>query len=487
MNSNLNSSQYFEYFKKGISYNIFQVGVSLPISFVTATIFFANLTKQEYILFGLVQITVFFFVNFSTLELHHLIRKEVPKSNLEKGLILTIKLFKSSLIFFVITFIFFFIITRATSFYVDFSSYYLEFYIFIFLNSLVQLVVRFLSEYLNAVKVFDRLEKSYIKILTPYKILSLAFFYFLSTDLITALLVNFFLRCVQLIVVYSHVKKKRIIIPNLFSKIKMYSQFDLKRNIIFTSENFLYMNFPLMFISLIPILLNKTYGVNDVAIFTLVISIFNAVKPILHAVPTILNPKLVELTNRKLSLKELFKTTSNLLILVHCGGMLLIWITLNFNQFSESVLPNFSYLLFSDYIISIICMSLFYVLTKILQSICIAVDKSRLFFNASLGSVFPSVIFFYLFINYQFKINFIFAVLIIFYVSKYLILIYKLRKNEKFTFSILQIIPFSCIFALSLTTISYDSLALFIILFTTVLTVTLLYSYKFLKELGKTL
>ena len=50
-----------------------------------------------------------------------------------------------------------------------------------------------------------------------------------------------------------------------------------------------------MFFSIIPNYLSGKYYVDDVAVFTLVLTLFNAIKPVLYAVSTILNPTIINL------------------------------------------------------------------------------------------------------------------------------------------------------------------------------------------------
>ena len=67
-----------EYFKRGLKTNILQVGASLIIGFTTSIIYYSNLSGVDFVVYSVIQLTVYFFVNFSSLELNQYIRKFAP-------------------------------------------------------------------------------------------------------------------------------------------------------------------------------------------------------------------------------------------------------------------------------------------------------------------------------------------------------------------------------------------------------------------------
>ena len=53
-----------EYFKRGLKINILQVGASLIIGFTTSIIYYSNLSGIDFVVYSVIQLTVYFFVNF---------------------------------------------------------------------------------------------------------------------------------------------------------------------------------------------------------------------------------------------------------------------------------------------------------------------------------------------------------------------------------------------------------------------------------------
>ena len=74
MNRNLINA---EYFKRGISINILQVSTSLVLGFTSSIVYFSRLDGKEYVVIPLFNL-LFFFVNFSSLELNQYIQKYIP-------------------------------------------------------------------------------------------------------------------------------------------------------------------------------------------------------------------------------------------------------------------------------------------------------------------------------------------------------------------------------------------------------------------------
>ena len=52
-----------DYFKRGISLNILQVSSSLALGLATSIIYFSILSGKDFVIYTLIQLTVFFFVN----------------------------------------------------------------------------------------------------------------------------------------------------------------------------------------------------------------------------------------------------------------------------------------------------------------------------------------------------------------------------------------------------------------------------------------
>ena len=53
-----------DYFKRGMSINILQVGSSLILGFISSIVYFSKLSGKEYVIYSLIMLTVYFFVNF---------------------------------------------------------------------------------------------------------------------------------------------------------------------------------------------------------------------------------------------------------------------------------------------------------------------------------------------------------------------------------------------------------------------------------------
>ena len=67
-----------DYLKGGISVNFAQVAVSLTIGFFTTIAVFDKLSSTDFLIFSTIQITIFLFVNFSSLEYEQIIRTKIP-------------------------------------------------------------------------------------------------------------------------------------------------------------------------------------------------------------------------------------------------------------------------------------------------------------------------------------------------------------------------------------------------------------------------
>lgn len=471
MNKNLIN---VEYFKRGLQINILQVSSSLLVGFITSIVYFSNLTGKDFVIYSVIQLTVYFFVNFSSLELNQYIRKYIPIMDKRKSIIFLSLILKSVTKFFFFGIFIYFLIVTYSNLYINFDESKFLIFFYVFTLSLIQLFARMLPEYVSANKKFDIIEKKYLFFLTPYKILSLIIFYFFSSTLITALLINLFLRILQLFLVMTIFGDLKILVKALLSKQEKIEEFNFIENLKFTIKNFLYVNFPLMFFSVIPNYLSGKYHVDDVAVFTLVLTLFNAIKPILYAVSTILNPTIVNLKSigKSLELQTTIKTSINILILFHFLGILILWLSLNFTGFTNFFLRFFSYNLFSDFINSIVIVSLFFVLTLLQQSYFLASNYETKFFYSSIFATIASILFLIIYDYFNLKLNFILGAMVIFYCFKYFFSIIFISGDAGFPiWSPIALIIF---FPFSLFTFTYDSLATYIILLLLV-SITLLY------------
>ena len=326
-----------DYFKRGMSINILQVGSSLILGFISSIVYFSKLSGKEYVIYSLIMLTVYFFVNFSSLELNQYIRKYIPVMDETKSIIFLSKILKTVASFFFVGIFIYFFVVYFTDLYSNFEEYLYLIFISVLLLSLIQLFARMLPEYVSANKKFDLIEKRYLFFLTPYKLISILISYFLSSTLLTALIINLILRLLQFFLVIGLIPSSKNIFRYLFKKSQGLEEFNLKTNIQFTIKNFLYVNYPLLFLSLIPTFLSKNYNLDDVAVFTLVLTLFNSIKPVLYAIATILNPTIVNLKNIK-KIPELYLTINssiNIIVTLHLSAIAIVWLHLNYTGFTE--------------------------------------------------------------------------------------------------------------------------------------------------------
>ena len=341
-----------------------------------------------------------------------------------------------------------------------------------------------LPEYVSANKKFDLIEKKYLFFLTPYKIVSILIFYFLSSTLLTALIINLILRLLQFFLVIGLIPSSKNLFRYLFKKSQGLEEFNLKTNIQFTIKNFLYVNYPLLFLSLIPTFLSKNYNLDDVAVFTLVLTLFNSIKPVLYAIATILNPTIVNLKNIK-KIPELYLTINssiNIIVTLHLSAIAIVWLHLNYTGFTEFFLRYFSYNLFSDFINSILVISLFFVLTMLQQSYFLASNLETKFFYSSFISTTASLIFFAIYVYFDLKINFVLGVLVVFYCIKYFLATLLVKENVGFSFSYPVLVL--AVFPISLITLNFNSFFIYLIFLIMTIAITtfiVLKSYKTLQ------
>lgn len=454
-----------EYFKRGLQINILQVSASLIVGFITSVVYFSNLSGRDFVIYSVIQLTVYFFVNFSSLELNQYIRKFVPIMEKRKSILFLSLILKSITKFFFLGIFIYFLIVRYSNLYINFYESKFLIFFSVFLLSFIQLFARMLPEHVSANNKFDLIEKKYLFFLTPYKIIALIIFYFFSSTLITALLINLFLRILQLFLVMTIFEDLKYLFKTLLSKQEKMEEFNIIKNLKFTIKNFLYVNFPLLFFSIIPNYLSGKYYVDDVAVFTLVLTLFNAIKPVLYAVSTILNPTIINLKSidKSLELQITIKTSINILILLHLFGILIIWLSLNFSGFTNFFLRFFSYNLFADFINSIMIVSLFFVLTMLQQSYFLASNYETKFFYSSLYATIASILFLIIYDYFNLKINFILGAMIIFYCFKYFFSMIFISGEAGFP--VMTPIAILLFFPFSLFTFAYDSLFIYVILF----------------------
>ncbi len=454
-----------EYFKRGLQINILQVSASLIVGFITSVVYFSNLSGRDFVIYSVIQLTVYFFVNFSSLELNQYIRKFVPIMEKRKSILFLSLILKSITKFFFLGIFIYFLIVRYSNLYINFYESKFLIFFSVFLLSFIQLFARMLPEHVSANNKFDLIEKKYLFFLTPYKIIALIIFYFFSSTLITALLINLLLRILQLFLVMTIFEDLKYLFKTLLSKQEKMEEFNIIKNLKFTIKNFLYVNFPLLFFSIVPNYLSGKYYVDDVAVFTLVLTLFNAIKPVLYAVSTILNPTIINLKSidKPLELQITIKTCINILILLHLFGILIIWLSLNFSGFTNFFLRFFSYNLFSDFINSIMIVSLFFVLTMLQQSYFLASNYETKFFYSSLYATIASILFLIIYDYFNLKINFILGAMIIFYCFKYFFSMIFISGEAGFP--VLTPIAILLFFPFSLFTYAYNSLFIYVILF----------------------
>ncbi len=472
-----------DYFKRGLQINILQVGASLVVGFVTSIIYFTKLSGKDFVIYSLIQLTVYFFVNFSGLELNQYIRKYVPVMNKNKSILFLSMILKIVSKFFFVGIIIYFFVVQYTSLYINFSDSRILIFSSVFLLSLIQLFARMLPEYVSANKKFDLIERKYLYFLTPYKIISIFIFYFFSSTLITALIINLLLRVLQLVLVLDLFDNLSELFRQFFSKQEKMEEFNISNNIKFTIKNFLYVNFPLLFLSIIPTYLSNYYNLDDVAVFTLVLTLFNSVKPVLYAIATILNPTIVNLKNIK-KLPELnltIRNVINIIVTLHFSVILIVWLHLNYTGFTSFFLRYFSYNLFSDFINSIIIVSLFFVLTMIQQSYFLASNLETKFFYSSFISTLTSLVYLFIYIYFDLKINFVLGVMVVFYCVKYFFSLLLTKEKSGFSFfapaAVLVLFPFS------LMTYSFDSFFIYLIILLIIILTTTKITFSFYKEL----
>ena len=110
------------YLRDGISVNFAQVAISLAIGFFTTLTVFDSLTSTDFLIFSTVQITIFLFVNFSSLEYEQIIRTKVPSLGNSEAYKLTKNLMKTCFYFISFLGILYIVFSELFNFYNEFGQ-----------------------------------------------------------------------------------------------------------------------------------------------------------------------------------------------------------------------------------------------------------------------------------------------------------------------------------------------------------------------------
>ena len=258
-------------------------------------------------------------------------------------------------------------------------------------------------------------------------------------------------------------------------------KFSFLYNLKFSLNNFIYQNYPLLFFSVAPIIINRYFNPNDAAVFALSLSIFNAIKPLLNGLATLVNPMIIEITNKR-NEDKLFGITQFIIKVISVcsiSGLSLFWILFNFLKFTDLVFVKFSYLLFLDYLISVVFISIFYTLTMFQRSYFLANGQQLKFFKKSIYSLILSSFSIFLYIQFDLGVNLVFVGMIIFYMSNYIFLLF--GSGNKLFFNI-YIFVFIFISPIFLITNRYENLNKFILLLVASSLITVFFIRKIIKQ-----
>ena len=230
-------------------------------------------------------------------------------------------------------------------------------------DKVIQIISNYFGQYLAAYQKFDEQEKQYSLFSIPLKALGLLFFYFLFGNIYFILFVNFLVRIVNLVITF---KISDFNLGNkLYTKdyVKELEMFSTKSNIKFTLKNFIFFNYPLFFFSYLPIYLANFHNENDIAVLSLSISLFNAIKPILNGIHKIINPSIQQLKKGG-DFKKLFSIVNllhNAVSVITALVIISLWSILNYSIFTDIIFIKFSFNLFSDLAITAVILSLFFI------------------------------------------------------------------------------------------------------------------------------
>ena len=469
---------YTQYFLKGFKFNALNVSFSLVLSLFSALIIYNKLEDSQFIFYSVSQITIYFFVSLSNLEFGKLVSKYFP--NLNKDICNTVlkKLILTSLFVLLIGFIIFYVVSEYFGIYSYFENYKNLFYIYVFFSSVIQIISNYFGQYLAAYQKFDEQEKQYSLFSIPLKALGLLFFYFLFGNIYFILFVNFLVRIVNLAITF---KISDFNLGNkLYTKdnVKELEMFSTKSNIKFTLKNFIFFNYPLFFFSYLPIYLANFHNENDIAVLSLSISLFNAIKPILNGIHKIINPSIQQLKKGG-DFKKLFSIVNllhNAVSVITALVIISLWSILNYSIFTDIIFIKFSFNLFSDLAITAVILSLFFILNMIYHSYFLSINLENSIFKSSILGVLASISLWLNYENLGMKINLSLIIILTFYLTTliYFYLVSRELLGKNILYSLLTFI----IYLFALNTLFYNSLIIFLLLNGA----TLFISYIFLQS-----
>ena len=133
----------------------------MAIGFFTTLTVFDSLTSTDFLIFSTVQITIFLFVNFSSLEYEQIIRTKVPSLGNSEAYKLTKNLMKACFYFISFLGILYILFSELFNFYNEFGQKRFYFYIFVILCSIPQLFFNFITAHISASYRFKELEAGY--------------------------------------------------------------------------------------------------------------------------------------------------------------------------------------------------------------------------------------------------------------------------------------------------------------------------------------
>lgn len=461
MSENLNIANYI---KSGTKINFVQVLVSFVIGLVGTIVFYYKLNNYDFIFYTTAQLTIFFFVSFSMLELGNYLKKFIPVESNIDGISLLSRLVKISTIFFSFSFSVFVFISFKTKIYQEISVELPFFLFYIFISSFIQIFVNFQHEYLTAKKKFYNLEKLFLFYLNPIRFVFILIFYINFDSLIYAFTFNIIFRLNQLFVVNLIFEDKKIFYYKYLLKFEKYRDINLFESLKFSIKNSIFSNYPLILLAISPLILGYYYSPNDVAVFSLSVTLFNSIKPIFFGLSKLINPLIVRFIHDKNFelLKIVIRLFNKIFISIHLWLIVSVWLFLNEKHLTDYFLQYFSYSLFQDFAISMMAISLFYIFNLVMQSVYLGNNKERQFFYSSCIGLIMSALYIYIFFLNQVRINFFLISLVVFYCAKYLYLVFD---SKLFDFKdLFDTFLISVVLISSLRTLEFSNIPLFILL-----------------------
>lgn len=471
------NSGYSNYFKLSIKFNFLNVLASLLISLSSALILFNKLSSDEFIFYSVSQITIFFFSTAAFLEFNSLISKYFPNTEKAESDIIISKLIRISIIFFTLIFCIYYFVVTYFNLYISFNNLVNLFFIYIYVSSFIQILSNYFGMYLSSKQKFYIQEKQLLIYSNPLKAILLICFYYIFPNLYFVLLMVLIIRILNLFINFRIANIKFYSRNNSKTISKFDEIFSLKNNFKFTIKNIIFFNYPLFFFSYFPIYLRGYYSESDIAVLTLSISLFNAIKPFLHGLHMIINPSIQQLNfnNQKTKLKEiihLFFYTTNIFVLFL---IIIVWSLLNYLPIIDVLFESFSYNLFSDLALSAIILSLFFILNRIYHSYLLSINLENKLFLISIVSMALSLLFWSLFETIGLKINLSLLIVLLYEIAVFTLCQYYvsnlLGRLSYFTFVLIGV------FILSLNTYFFSSFTIYLMinLLNIFLTVLLIY------------